>query len=88
MSETREEKWDGWEGPIVEETSDKDIEIQDFIDNTIHNMICEIVGRLTGQRVPWNIAVIHEVLNATREALWKHYQIRIPYAAMDITDEN
>ena len=40
----REERWDEWEGPIVSELTDEDVQTQDFIDNTIHNMLCELVG--------------------------------------------
>jgi hypothetical protein len=79
----REERWDDWEGPIVSELTDEDVQTQDFIDNTIHNMLCELVVSLTGQKIQWDTAVIHEVLKTIRQELWNRYGIRIPYAVME-----
>lgn len=78
----RKERWDGCEGPIVEnedELTNKDLSQQDFVDNTIHEMLC----KLTGKELDWNIAVIHAIFDVVRKEVWKVYGIRIPYACFD-----
>lgn len=75
----REEHWEEYEGPIVKELTDEDIKQQDFVDNTIYEMLCQ----LTGKRLAWDVDIIHSVFCTVREKLWEHYRIRIPYAAVD-----
>lgn len=79
---TRKEKWYNYEGPIVDKITEEDLAQQDFVDNTIHRMICELVG----QDIEWNIDIIHAVFDVLREKLWEYYKIRIPYAEMEIRD--
>lgn len=77
----REQKWNGPYGPIIDDTDElsvKDIEQQDFVDNTIYNFLLQ----LTGQNLPWDIEVIQEVFDNVRNILWEKYKIRIPYAEM------
>lgn len=79
---TRKERWDGFEGPILkseDELTSEDLAQQDFVDNTIHEMLCKLVGK----ELDWNIGIIHTVFNTVREELWKTYKIKIPYACFD-----
>ena len=79
----RQERWEEWEGPIVDELTHEDIKQQDFIDNTIHNMLCDIART----KVPWDTEIIQTVLDTARKLLWERYRIRIPYAEMEVEKE-
>jgi len=78
----RKEKWDGYEGPIVDKLTDDDLQQQDFVDNKIQELICE----LAGQEIEWNIDIIHSVLDTIREKLWEYYKIKIPYASIEVQE--
>lgn len=79
----RYERWDGPYGPIVDDPdalTDEYLQQQDFVDNTVYRFLCD----LTGQQLPWDIAIIHEVFDFTRVLLYERYGIRIPYAEFDV----
>jgi hypothetical protein len=75
-------KWDGFAGPIVDELIEEDWAQQDFVDNTIHNMLCE----LAEQELEWDISIIQEIFEVVRGLLWERYKIKIAYPAVEIKE--
>lgn len=80
------EKWDGFEGPIVEseELSPRHINDQDKVDRLTMEYLENLVAEFhPGTTLDWNTAVLHTVHDAARKALFDVHGIRIPYAFME-----
>lgn len=79
------EKWDGFEGPIVDsdELSPRHIVDQDKVDRLTMAYLENLVREFHGSILDWNTPTIHAVHEAARKALFNDYNVRIPYAFME-----